>query len=74
MKRIAAPMVGGMVTATVLTLVAIPAIYFLWRRWQVERSGGAAERIAIQTEGDGRRRTAHTPAPGHPLMRSGPGQ
>ena len=31
MKRIAAPMVGGMVTSTVLTLVVIPAIYVLWR-------------------------------------------
>jgi Cu(I)/Ag(I) efflux system membrane protein CusA/SilA len=31
MKRIAAPMVGGMVTSTILTLVVIPAIYFLWR-------------------------------------------
>jgi Cu(I)/Ag(I) efflux system membrane protein CusA/SilA len=32
MKRIAAPMVGGMVSSTVLTLVVIPAIYLLWRR------------------------------------------
>jgi Cu(I)/Ag(I) efflux system membrane protein CusA/SilA len=32
MKRIAAPMVGGMVTSTVLTLVVIPAVYLLWRR------------------------------------------
>ncbi len=32
MKRIAAPMVGGMVTATLLTLAVIPAIYYLWRR------------------------------------------
>jgi Cu(I)/Ag(I) efflux system membrane protein CusA/SilA len=31
MQRIAAPMVGGMVTATVLTLVVIPAVYFIWR-------------------------------------------
>ncbi len=31
MKRIAAPMVGGMVTSTVLTLVVIPAIYVLWK-------------------------------------------
>ncbi len=38
MKRIAAPMVGGMVTATVLTLVVIPAIYYLWRSWQVKRA------------------------------------
>ena len=40
MKRIAAPMVGGMVTSTVLTLVVIPAAYYLWRRWQLRRQGG----------------------------------
>jgi Cu(I)/Ag(I) efflux system membrane protein CusA/SilA len=33
MKRIAAPMIGGMVTSTVLTLAVIPAIYALWRGW-----------------------------------------
>ena len=32
MKRIAAPMVGGMVTSSVLTLLVIPAIYSLWRQ------------------------------------------
>jgi Cu(I)/Ag(I) efflux system membrane protein CusA/SilA len=32
MKRIAAPMVGGMITSTILTLVVIPAIYYLWRK------------------------------------------
>jgi len=31
MKRIAAPMVGGMVTSTVLTLLVIPALYAMWR-------------------------------------------
>ena len=31
MKRIAAPMVGGMISSTVLTLLVIPAIYALWR-------------------------------------------
>ncbi len=31
MRRIAAPMVGGMVTATVLTLVLLPALYLLLR-------------------------------------------
>ncbi|MCH7498152.1 MAG: efflux RND transporter permease subunit, partial [Candidatus Marinimicrobia bacterium] len=31
MKRIAAPMVGGMVTSTLLTLLVIPTIYYLWR-------------------------------------------
>jgi len=37
MKRIAAPMVGGMLTATLLTLAVIPAIYLVWRRWQLGR-------------------------------------
>ena len=31
MRRIAAPMVGGMVSATLLTLVVIPALFLLWR-------------------------------------------
>jgi Cu(I)/Ag(I) efflux system membrane protein CusA/SilA len=42
MKRIAAPMVGGMVTATVLTLIVIPAIYLSWRVRQVVRRPKAA--------------------------------
>ncbi len=32
MRRIAAPMVGGMVSATVLTLVVIPAVFLLWKQ------------------------------------------
>ncbi|HHZ88686.1 MAG TPA: efflux RND transporter permease subunit [Chromatiales bacterium] len=32
MRRIAAPMVGGMVSATVLTLVVLPAIFLLWKQ------------------------------------------
>ncbi len=43
MKRVAAPMVGGMVTASALTLGVIPAIYLLWRQWQVARSPEHAE-------------------------------
>ncbi|MBI5026793.1 MAG: efflux RND transporter permease subunit [Nitrospirae bacterium] len=31
MKRIAAPMVGGVITSTVLTLIIYPAIYMIWR-------------------------------------------
>ena len=31
MRRIAAPMVGGMVSATLLTLVVIPAVFLVWR-------------------------------------------
>ena len=37
MKRIAAPMVGGMVSSTVLTLIVIPAVYALWREWELSR-------------------------------------
>jgi Cu(I)/Ag(I) efflux system membrane protein CusA/SilA len=43
MKRIAAPMVGGMVSSTVLTLVVIPAIYLTWRGIQHRRDFRAAE-------------------------------
>ncbi|MFA5530025.1 MAG: efflux RND transporter permease subunit [Thiohalomonadaceae bacterium] len=32
MRRIAAPMVGGMVSATLLTLIVIPAVFLLWKR------------------------------------------
>jgi Cu(I)/Ag(I) efflux system membrane protein CusA/SilA len=32
MRRIAAPMVGGMVTATLLALIVIPVLYHMWRR------------------------------------------
>ncbi len=38
MKRIAAPMVGGMVSSTILTLVVIPAIYSLWRERQIRNT------------------------------------
>jgi Cu(I)/Ag(I) efflux system membrane protein CusA/SilA len=31
MRRIAAPMVGGMVSATILTLIVIPALFLIWR-------------------------------------------
>jgi Cu(I)/Ag(I) efflux system membrane protein CusA/SilA len=48
MKRIAAPMVGGMVTSTVLTLVVIPAIYLIWRRWQLARRPAVAAREAMR--------------------------
>ncbi len=39
MRRIAAPMIGGMVSSTVLTLLVIPAIYLLWRRQEFRHHG-----------------------------------
>ncbi len=48
MKRIAAPMVGGMLTSTVLTLVVIPAIYLLWRQWELRRRPEAPVREVLR--------------------------
>ena len=36
MKRIAAPMIGGMVSSTVLTLLVIPILYALWRSRSIQ--------------------------------------
>ena len=36
MSRIAAPMVGGMISSTILTLAVIPAIYALVKQWRME--------------------------------------
>ncbi|BAV32790.1 cation transporter [Sulfuricaulis limicola] len=38
MQRIAAPMVGGMLSVAVLTLAVIPAAYFLWQAWRVGKA------------------------------------
>ncbi|MEL7025282.1 MAG: CusA/CzcA family heavy metal efflux RND transporter [Pseudomonadota bacterium] len=45
MRRIAAPMVGGMVSATLLTLVVIPAIFLLWQSRQVEVAKTRSQRL-----------------------------
>ncbi|WP_457668821.1 efflux RND transporter permease subunit [Thiolapillus sp.] len=37
MRRIAAPMIGGMVSATVLTLVVLPAVFLVWKQRGVPR-------------------------------------
>jgi Cu(I)/Ag(I) efflux system membrane protein CusA/SilA len=38
MKRIAAPMVGGLVSSTILTLIIIPVIYDIWKRWELKKA------------------------------------
>ncbi|RWU11480.1 efflux RND transporter permease subunit [Pseudidiomarina gelatinasegens] len=35
-SRIAAPMVGGMISAVILTLLVLPAVYYLWRKKDVK--------------------------------------
>src|SRR3989304_4614435 len=36
MKRIAAPMVGGMVTSSLMELLVLPAIYLVWKGWKMK--------------------------------------
>jgi len=40
MSRLAAPMVGGMLSAVLLTLLVLPVIYLLWRRRQLRARAG----------------------------------
>jgi Cu(I)/Ag(I) efflux system membrane protein CusA/SilA len=44
MRRIALPMVGGMASTTVLTLIVIPVVYYLWegRRFKTPKSSSPA--------------------------------
>src|SRR5436190_4912093 len=41
MKRIAAPMVGGVVTSAILELVVYPALYFIWKGRGLPQQQGA---------------------------------
>ena len=43
MRRIALPMVGGMVSTLVLTLLVVPAIYFLWEAFRLRLNRDASE-------------------------------
>ena len=41
MKRIAAPMVGGVVTSAILELVVYPALYLIWKGRGLPQQQGA---------------------------------
>jgi Cu(I)/Ag(I) efflux system membrane protein CusA/SilA len=41
MKRIAAPMIGGVVTSTILELIIYPAIYMIWRGREFDEKSSA---------------------------------
>lgn len=38
MKRIAAPMIGGVITSFLLELLVYPAIFEIWRGWHLKAS------------------------------------
>jgi len=50
MKRIAAPMVGGLVSSLLLTLLILPAIYDMWKRWELRKTLAVGPRSDIETE------------------------
>lgn len=45
MKRIATPMVGGMVSSTLLTLLVVPALYGIWKGWKLPKGPKAEEKV-----------------------------
>lgn len=47
MQRIAAPMVGGMVTATLLTLFVIPSLFVIWKRLALGRVNCELQQTAV---------------------------
>ena len=47
MSRIAAPMVGGMISSTMLTLAVIPALYALVKQWELAHRPGPITRGAV---------------------------
>jgi Cu(I)/Ag(I) efflux system membrane protein CusA/SilA len=46
MKRIATPMVGGVVTSTIMELAVYPAVFFIWRSRALRRSSSDAASAA----------------------------
>jgi Cu(I)/Ag(I) efflux system membrane protein CusA/SilA len=50
MQRIAVPMVGGMASSTILTLIVIPAIYAAVQGWGLPRTAAASCRAAADVQ------------------------
>jgi Cu(I)/Ag(I) efflux system membrane protein CusA/SilA len=49
MQRIAAPMVGGIVSATLLTLVVIPAVYLIWQGMVIDLENRRRARLSASS-------------------------
>ncbi len=47
MKRIAAPMVGGVVTSFLLELTVYPVIYYIWRGWRLPNAAPVADQASV---------------------------
>jgi Cu(I)/Ag(I) efflux system membrane protein CusA/SilA len=51
MKRIATPMMGGVITSTLMELLVYPAIYFLWRSRSLQETRGRRTKICTGEAG-----------------------
>ena len=51
MKRIAAPMVGGMISSTILTLIVIPAVYSLWKEQLLRQPRDITDPVSMPAYG-----------------------
>src|SRR5258708_23603743 len=49
MKRIATPMIGGVITSAILNLVLYPVIYVIWRRRELPSGGLVESGTAVTT-------------------------
>ncbi|MBB3458717.1 Cu(I)/Ag(I) efflux system membrane protein CusA/SilA [Rhizobium sp. BK313] len=50
MQRIAVPMIGGMVSSTLLTLIVIPAVYGLVKGWRLPTTAGGIGQSATEDD------------------------
>ena len=70
MKRVAAPMIGGLVTSAFLTLEVIPVLYTIWRTRQLAAGRGfgrgtpAAPATAQTSDWSDRRRASKSASSG----------
>jgi Cu(I)/Ag(I) efflux system membrane protein CusA/SilA len=51
MKRIAAPMVGGLVSSTALTLIVLPVLFLIWKRFLLRHEFANSKELEDETNG-----------------------
>jgi Cu(I)/Ag(I) efflux system membrane protein CusA/SilA len=71
MRRIAAPMIGGLVTSAFLTLEVLPVLYTIWRVRQLEAARRQPARVRVSEEGSepqGIPQASHSPSRSRSLV------
>jgi Cu(I)/Ag(I) efflux system membrane protein CusA/SilA len=48
MKRIAAPLVGGVITSVIVVLLVYPSIYYIWRGWRLPATAEGPSPVEAQ--------------------------